>query len=69
MARRPSLKTSCSPPSAGWRPTPSLAVLAAAACIGGLIGSTLGSRRATPRALNLALAAVLFIAGGKLVLS
>jgi molybdopterin-containing oxidoreductase family iron-sulfur binding subunit len=40
-----------------------------AACLGGLIGATLGSRRATPNALNLALAAVLLIAGGKLVLT
>ena len=55
--------------SAGWRPAPSLAVLAAAACVGGLIGATIGSGRATPRALNLALAAVLLIAGAKLVLS
>lgn len=55
--------------SAGWTPTPSLAVLAAAACIGGLIGSTLGSRRATPRAMNLVLAAILLIAGGKLILA
>jgi uncharacterized membrane protein YfcA len=54
--------------SAGWRPTPTLAVLAAAACIGGLIGSTLGSRRATPRALNLFLAVVLLIAGAKLMM-
>ena len=54
--------------SAGWTPAPSLALLAAAACLGGLIGSTLGSRRATPRSLNLTLAAVLLIAGGKLVL-
>jgi uncharacterized membrane protein YfcA len=44
-------------------------VLAAAACIGGLIGATIGSRRATPRALNFTLAAVLLIAGGKLVLT
>lgn len=55
--------------SAGWRPTPSLAVLATAACIGGLIGSTLGSRRATPRVLNIILAAVLLVAGAKLVLN
>lgn len=55
--------------SAGWTPTPALGVLAAAACIGGLIGATIGSRRATPRALNLTLAAVLLIAGGKLVLA
>lgn len=54
--------------SAGWTPTPSLAVLAGAACLGGLIGSSVGSRRATPRALNLTLAAVLLIAGMKMVL-
>jgi len=53
----------------GWKPPPSLALLAAAACLGGLLGSYLGSRRATPRALNLALAAVLLIAGLKLVLN
>jgi len=47
--------------SAGWTPPRSLAVLAAAACIGGVIGSSIGSRRASPRALNLALAAVLLI--------
>ncbi|GAB4383904.1 MAG: sulfite exporter TauE/SafE family protein [Phycisphaerales bacterium] len=55
--------------SAGWRPAPWLPVLAIAACLGGLIGSTLGSRRATPRALNLALAAVLLLAGLKLLLA
>jgi len=55
--------------SAGWTPTPALALLAATACIGGLIGSSVGSRRATPRALNFALAAVLLIAGAKLVLA
>jgi uncharacterized membrane protein YfcA len=53
--------------AAGWRPPHSLAWLAAAACIGGLFGATIGSRRATPRALNLALAAVLLIAGAKLI--
>lgn len=53
--------------SAGWKPTGELAILAAAACIGGLVGASLGSRHATPRALNLALAAVLLIAGAKLM--
>lgn len=50
----------------GWTPAPSLGVLAFAACVGGLIGSTFGSRRATPRILRLLLAGVLLIAGGKL---
>ncbi|MBL8745744.1 MAG: sulfite exporter TauE/SafE family protein [Phycisphaerae bacterium] len=54
--------------TAGWTPTPSLALLAAAACIGGFVGSSIGSRRATPSALNLALAAVLLIAGLKLLI-
>jgi uncharacterized membrane protein YfcA len=52
----------------GWSPEPSLAVLALAAGLGGLMGSTFGSRRATPTALRLLLACVLAIAGGKLVL-
>lgn len=54
--------------SSGWKPTSWLAALAAAACVGGLIGSWIGSRRATPRGLNMALALVLVIAGGKLVI-
>lgn len=53
----------------GWRPPAWLWPLAACAATGGLIGATIGSRRATPRALNLTLAVVLLIAGAKLVLS
>lgn len=53
---------------AGWTPKPWLAVLAAAACVGGLIGASFGSRRATPRTLNALLAGVLLIAGAKLIL-
>lgn len=53
----------------GWIPPSHLWPLAACAAIGGLIGATLGSRRATPRALNIALAAVLLIAGAKLVMA
>ncbi|QYK49282.1 MAG: sulfite exporter TauE/SafE family protein [Phycisphaeraceae bacterium] len=52
----------------GWSPPAHLWPLAACAVLGGLIGATLGSRRATPRALNITLAAVLLIAGAKLVL-
>ncbi|MBM4100715.1 MAG: sulfite exporter TauE/SafE family protein [Phycisphaerae bacterium] len=52
----------------GWSPPANLWPLAACAALGGLIGATLGSRRATPRALNITLAAVLLIAGAKLVL-
>lgn len=55
--------------SRGWTPPPSLWLLAACAGAGGIIGATLGSRRATPRALNGLLAAVLLIAGSKLVVS
>ncbi|MBX3410736.1 MAG: sulfite exporter TauE/SafE family protein [Phycisphaeraceae bacterium] len=51
----------------GWRPQGWLLPLAACAMVGGLIGATLGSRRATPRALNVTLAAVLLIAGAKLL--
>ncbi|TVQ62282.1 MAG: sulfite exporter TauE/SafE family protein [Phycisphaerales bacterium] len=54
--------------ASGWTPHPSLALLAVAAGIGGLAGSYIGSRRATPRGMCLALAAVLLLAGGKLVL-
>jgi uncharacterized membrane protein YfcA len=50
----------------GWSPPAWLAVLAVSACAGGLIGSTYGSRRATPRILFLLLAGVLLIAGVKL---
>ncbi len=53
----------------GWKPMPGLAVLAVTAGIGGLIGSYFGSRMAQPRTLNILLAAVLLIAGGKLILS
>ncbi len=53
----------------GWTPTPALAVLAVAACAGGLIGSSLGSRVLAQRVLRFVLAAVLLIAGAKLVLS
>jgi uncharacterized membrane protein YfcA len=51
----------------GWRPPPALAALAVAACLGGALGSWLGSRWAPPWILNLLLAAVLLVAGGKLV--
>jgi len=54
--------------SRGWTAPPSLAILALAAGVGGLVGSTLGSRRGTPAVLRLLLACVLAIAGGKLVL-
>ncbi|MBX9736133.1 MAG: sulfite exporter TauE/SafE family protein [Phycisphaerales bacterium] len=53
----------------GWTPPAHLWPLAACAALGGLIGATLGSGRATPRALNFTLAAVLLIAGAKLVLN
>lgn len=52
----------------GWSPPNSLWPLAACAGAGGLIGASIGSRRASPRALNVTLAAVLAIAGAKLVL-
>lgn len=52
--------------SAGWSPPSFLPLLAAAACIGGGVGSYVGSRRATPRMLNLLLAFVLLAAGAKL---
>ncbi len=52
---------------AGWTPQPWLAILASAACAGGLVGSAFGSRRATPRELNALLAGVLLVAGGKLL--
>lgn len=55
--------------SRGWTPPASLWLLAACAVAGGVTGATLGSRRATPRTLNTLLAAVLLIAGAKLVLS
>lgn len=55
--------------SRGWTPTASLWLLAACAGAGGITGATLGSRRATPRTLNVLLAVVLLIAGAKLVVS
>jgi hypothetical protein len=51
----------------GWKPPTTLWLLAACAVGGGLIGATIGSRWATPRGLNVALAAVLVIAGAKLL--
>jgi uncharacterized membrane protein YfcA len=51
----------------GWSPTGDLVPLMIAASLGGLVGSTLGSRRATPRALNLLLAVVLAVAAVKLI--
>jgi len=55
--------------SRGWTPPSSLWLLAACAGAGGITGATLGSRKATPRTLNVLLAVVLLIAGAKLVLS
>ena len=55
--------------SRGWTPPSYIWILAACAVTGGTIGATLGSRRATPRTLNAILAAVLLIAGAKLVLA
>lgn len=55
--------------SRGWTPPTSLWLLAACAGAGGITGATLGSRRATPRTLNVLLAVVLLIAGAKLVVS
>jgi uncharacterized membrane protein YfcA len=55
--------------SRGWTPPTSLWLLAACAGAGGITGATLGSRQATPRALNVLLAVVLLIAGAKLVVS
>ena len=50
------------------RTIPSLGfILAAAAIIGGLIGSHLGSRRLAVRAISLCLATELLIAGAKLI--
>jgi uncharacterized membrane protein YfcA len=54
--------------SRGWTPPPSLALLAAAAGVGGVVGATYGSRRATPRMLMVLLAGVLLVAGAKLVM-
>lgn len=52
------------------RPPPlSFWPLGACAFLGGLLGATLGSRHATPRALNYTLAIVLLIAGAKLVVA
>lgn len=46
-----------------------IAVLLVAAALGGLIGSHLGSRRAAPMAIKQLLAAVLLVAGLKLILT
>jgi hypothetical protein len=53
--------------SGGWSPGAELVPLAVAASTGGLIGSAIGSRMATPRMLNLLLASVLALASVKLV--
>lgn len=50
----------------GWSPPTSVWLLGTCAAIGGTLGATLGSRRATPRTLNVLLALVLLIAGTKL---
>jgi uncharacterized membrane protein YfcA len=50
------------------RSIPSLGlILAAAAIVGGTVGSHLGSRRFAVRVISLFLASVLFIAGTKLI--
>jgi uncharacterized protein len=50
------------------RSVPSLGlILAAAAIVGGIVGSHLGSRRLAVRVISLFLAAVLIIAGTKLI--
>lgn len=51
----------------GWAVGLAPVPLAAAAAVGGAVGGYLGSRRATPRTLNLLLAAVLGIAAVKLI--
>lgn len=53
----------------GWTPTLDLAPLVIAAATGGAVGAAVGSRRASPRVLNLLLAAVLAIAAAKLLLA
>jgi uncharacterized membrane protein YfcA len=53
--------------SSGWSPGVELLPLAVAASTGGLVGSAIGSRVATPRILNLLLASVLALASVKLV--
>ena len=53
---------------AGWTPPIDLWPLAIAAATGGFAGAFLGSRRATPRTLNLLLAAVLAVAAAKLLI-
>lgn len=53
--------------SAGWTPPLDLVPLALAAGAGGFAGAFLGSRKATPRMLNLLLAAVLALAASKLL--
>lgn len=52
---------------AGWTPTGDLLPLAIAAGIGGFVGAFIGSRKATPRTLNLLLAVVLAVAASKLL--
>lgn len=52
----------------GWSPPTGMSWLVLAAALGGLTGATLGSRFASARTLNALLAAVLAIAGSKLVL-
>lgn len=46
---------------------PQIPIWAAAAGVGGIIGSELGSRRVAPTAMRYTLAAVLVIAGGKMI--
>lgn len=53
---------------AGWTPTSELLPLAIAAGTGGFAGALIGSRKATPRALNLLLAVVLAVAASKLLI-
>jgi len=55
--------------TAGWTPTLDLLPLGGAAAAGGFVGGLLGSRRATPRVLNLLLAVVLAVAAAKLLSS
>lgn len=50
----------------GWTPGKDLAILAAAACLGGAAGAYFGSRVADPKTLRWLLAAVLLVAGVKL---
>jgi uncharacterized membrane protein YfcA len=48
---------------------PHLPLLAGCACVGGVVGSWWGSRRAAPRSLHAALACVLLLASAKLLLA